>query len=98
MIARYPAIRIVSLALLGLSAPLLAQVHYRDDGQPWKQHAPSGPDAEVPGWFYNLGITGLRCIADRTSWLENIPRAPAGCAAESACCDPNPAGLSRPQG
>jgi len=37
-----------------------AQVHYHDDGHPWKQRANDGPDAEVDGWYYNLGITGLR--------------------------------------
>lgn len=36
------------------------QVHYHDDGRPWRQRARRGPDSEVPGWFYNLGITGLR--------------------------------------
>ncbi|MCX6879555.1 MAG: hypothetical protein NTW21_37990 [Verrucomicrobia bacterium] len=55
-----PSVRITSLVLLGLSAALQAQVHYRESGQPWAQRAPSGPDAEVPGWFYNLGLTGLR--------------------------------------
>ena len=53
-------LRIACLALIGLSVSLQAQVHYYDNGQPWSQRAPSGPDAEVPGWFYNLGITGLR--------------------------------------
>jgi hypothetical protein len=43
-----------------LAAPTVAQVHYHADGHPWKQRAGSGPDAEVPGWFLNLGITGLR--------------------------------------
>lgn len=37
-----------------------AQVHYHKDGRPWKQRARRGPDAAVPGWFYNLGLTGLR--------------------------------------
>lgn len=50
--------RIAVLALL--LAPLGAQVHYHEDGRPWKQRAKRGPDAEVPGWFYNLGTTGLR--------------------------------------
>ncbi len=36
------------------------QVHYHPDGQPWSNRAGRGPDAVVPGWFYNLGITGLR--------------------------------------
>ena len=54
------AFRLSGLVLLGLSASLQAAVHYHDDGQPWSQRASSGPDAEVPGWFYNLGITGMR--------------------------------------
>ena len=31
----------------------------------------SGPDAEVPGWYYNLGITGLRAqfVADEPKAL-----------------------------
>lgn len=37
-----------------------AQVHYYDNDSPWGYRANSGPDAEVPGWFYNLGLTGLR--------------------------------------
>lgn len=40
--------------------PATAQVHYHGNDSPWAQRADSGPDAEVPGWFYNLGITGLR--------------------------------------
>ncbi|MSR48031.1 MAG: hypothetical protein EXS13_13395 [Planctomycetes bacterium] len=40
--------------------PATAQVHYHADGQPWVQRAQEGPDAEVPGWYYNLGLTGLR--------------------------------------
>ena len=42
------------------SLPIEAQVHYRKDGSPWSRTVPRGPDAEVPGWFYNLGTTGLR--------------------------------------
>lgn len=38
----------------------VAQVHYYENGSPWNRKANSGPDANVPGWFYNLGITGLR--------------------------------------
>lgn len=59
------------LALPGLSAPLQAQVHYHDNGSPWTQRARSGPDAEVPGWFYNLGLTGLRAelVADEPKAL-----------------------------
>lgn len=63
-------IRIAGLALLSLSASVQAQVHYHPDGQPWTQRAASGPDAEVPGWFYNLGITGLRA-----QLVTNAPKA-----------------------
>ena len=44
----------------GAPAAAVAQVHYHEDGNPWKQRARSGPDAEVDGWYYNLGISGLR--------------------------------------
>ena len=37
-----------------------AQVHYHEDGRPWSQRAGSGPDHVVEGWFYNLGVTGIR--------------------------------------
>ena len=46
------------VGLFALTAP--AQVHHHPDGHPWKQRANRGPDAEVPGWYYNLGPTGLR--------------------------------------
>ncbi len=46
--------------VLGLGGSAGAQVHYHGDGQPWKQRARGGPDGEVPGWFYNLGGTGVR--------------------------------------
>ena len=51
---------------LVLVVPAAAQVHYHDSGHPWKQRASEGPDAEVPGWYYNLGITGMRAelVAD----------------------------------
>jgi hypothetical protein len=48
------------LAALTLAAPAAAQVHHHADGQPWKQQARRGPDAEVKGWLYNLGVTGVR--------------------------------------
>jgi hypothetical protein len=38
---------------------LPGQVAYSGDF-PWSQRADSGPDAKVPGWYYNLGITGIR--------------------------------------
>ncbi len=48
--------------LLALAATPVTptQVHYHPDGHPWKQTTDHGPDREVPGWYYNLGITGLR--------------------------------------
>ncbi|MAG58047.1 MAG: hypothetical protein CMJ83_17310 [Planctomycetes bacterium] len=48
------------LVLLTSAVAVTAQVHYHDHGQPWKQRARRGPDAEVPGWYYNLGISGIR--------------------------------------
>jgi len=53
---------VLALALTaGAFAPTAAaQVHYHADGRPWSQRADRGPDADVPGWFYNLGITGIR--------------------------------------
>ncbi|MAB60558.1 MAG: hypothetical protein CMO46_08480, partial [Verrucomicrobiales bacterium] len=50
---------------------LVSQVHYFENGRPWNQKAGSGPDAEVNGWFYNLGITGMRAelIAKEPNFL-----------------------------
>lgn len=42
------------------STHAFAQVDYAADGRPWSQRADGGPDAAVDGWYYNLGITGLR--------------------------------------
>ena len=50
----------VSFSLLCLATSLRAQVDYHGNDSPWGQRADAGPDAEVPGWYYNLGITGLR--------------------------------------
>jgi len=63
--------RLTCVIFLGLVAPAHAQVHYHDDTSPWGQRAEAGPDAEVPGWFYNLGITGLRAqlVADQPKAL-----------------------------
>ena len=47
------------VAWLAVSAAV-AQVHYFADGRPWRQRAHSGPDQVVDGWFYNLGVSGLR--------------------------------------
>lgn len=58
---RLPAAALRAIAFTAsLASPLTAQVHYHDDGRPWSERAHRGPDAEVPGWFYNLGITGMR--------------------------------------
>lgn len=58
------------MLLLALT-PLQAQVHYFPDSRPWSQRARSGPDAEVDGWYYNLGITGIRVqlVADEPKVL-----------------------------
>lgn len=45
---------------LGADGAAFSQVHYFGDGRPWNQRARKGPDAVVPGWYYNLGITGIR--------------------------------------
>ena len=50
----------VWLGAAALVADAVSQVHYHEDGRPWKQRARKGPDAEVEGWYYNLGITGIR--------------------------------------
>ncbi len=64
--------RVLSIvATFVVAASATAQVHYHDSGHPWKQRARSGPDAEVPGWYYNLGITGMRAelVADEPKSL-----------------------------
>lgn len=60
MPSRYFSSSVSFLTLFCLTVPLYAQVDYQDKDSPWGQRADSGPDSEVPGWFYNLGITGLR--------------------------------------
>lgn len=71
MIAHSRMTRLACLVLFGLAVPVQAQVHYHDDTSPWGQRTEAGPDADVPGWFYNLGITGLRAqlVADRPKAL-----------------------------
>lgn len=71
MISRFSTFGLVCLVTVAPTATLQAQVHYHDDGNPWSQRADSGPDAQVPGWFYNLGITGLRArlVADEPKAL-----------------------------
>jgi hypothetical protein len=75
-----PALVFSSL-LAVTSARLMGQVAY-EGGQPWSQRADSGPDSEVPGWYYNLGITGIRAelVADEPKALlvkHVFPRTPA---------------------
>lgn len=72
----------IGLFLLCLASPLQAQVHYHNNDSPWGHRAGSGPDAEVPGWYYNLGITGLRAqlVADQPKALlikYVFPKSPA---------------------
>ena len=43
--------------------PLTAQVDY-NGASPWSRTTKVAPDSEVPGWFYNLGITGMRVQLD----------------------------------
>jgi len=69
------------LLLAGIALPAAGQVHYTDD-RPWSQKANDGPDKDVPGWFYNLGITGVRAelVADDPKTLVVryvFPKTPA---------------------
>lgn len=73
--------RAIAIAPL-LFASAMAQVHYHADGRPWSQRAGGGPDADVPGWYYNLGVTGLRVelVADAPQHLvvrHVLPGSPA---------------------
>lgn len=52
---------------LGASSIAFAQVDY-DGDYPWNDAVDGGPDGNVPGWYINLGITGLR--------TQLIPEAP----------------------
>jgi len=65
---------LIALGLLAFVGPANAQVHYHKDGNPWKQRARRGPDAEVDGWYYNLGITGIRVELVADSPKELIVR------------------------
>lgn len=51
---------VIGLCVACPGIALFAQVDYHSKDNPWGRRTKSGPDAEVPGWFYNLGITGLR--------------------------------------
>ena len=63
------ALRLLCCALF--ATPLVAQVDYDERGNPWNRRAHEGPDSVVPGWFYNLGPTGMRARleAERPSEL-----------------------------
>ena len=50
------------LLLVAVCVAAYAQVDYNEQGFPWKNKTSNGPDAEVPGWYYNLGITGIRAV------------------------------------
>ncbi|MCP4769903.1 MAG: PDZ domain-containing protein [Planctomycetes bacterium] len=65
------AVLLISILWAVAVAPLAAQVHYQPGGSPWNQRAHDGPDSEVPGWYYNLGITGIRVelTEDAPEWL-----------------------------
>jgi Family of unknown function (DUF6288)/Carbohydrate esterase, sialic acid-specific acetylesterase/Bacterial Ig domain len=61
---RFTMKKILPLLALALSCPLLkGQVDY-DGTYPWSQTTSIAPDNAVPGWFYNLGVTGLRVQLD----------------------------------
>ena len=70
MIKTFCMLQLIGLLAMCMTLPLHAQVDYREES-PWNQRAESGPDAQVPGWFYNLGITGLRAqlVADEPKAL-----------------------------
>ncbi|MEM7235066.1 MAG: DUF6288 domain-containing protein [Planctomycetota bacterium] len=53
---------VVVTGLFSLNATVSAQVHYNKDGRPWKVKTRRGPDADAGGWYYNLGVTGIRAI------------------------------------
>jgi hypothetical protein len=60
---------VLASLLVATTSTSMAQVDYGGD-QLWNQRADSGPDAEVPGWYYNLGLSGIR-----TQLVENEPKA-----------------------
>lgn len=75
-------LQLILSAIILATSPLHAQVDYGEDGQPWKQRADRGPDAEVPGWYYNLGLTGIRAelVAEHPKALlvrYILPKTPA---------------------
>ncbi|MFT6714439.1 MAG: hypothetical protein ACJAVJ_001725 [Planctomycetota bacterium] len=59
---------ILALGLLLYPSPSFAQVHYDGPDHPWGQRAESGPDAEVDGWYFLGGLSGIRA-----QLLEDAP-------------------------
>jgi hypothetical protein len=62
MIARRPLLSAVAGAAVvaGLCFRLLPPAPALPVKQSWNQTTRVAPDAEVPGWFINLGVTGAR--------------------------------------
>ncbi|MEM7384573.1 MAG: DUF6288 domain-containing protein, partial [Verrucomicrobiota bacterium] len=54
---------LIALVCLMFLIPVRAQVVYNGES-PWSERTDVAPDDVVPGWFYNLGITGLRVKLD----------------------------------
>ena len=60
---RLPCLRIVRGACLGAFVFLVPVPAWSLDRPPWEKLTTKvGPDAEVPGWYVNLGITGARAM------------------------------------
>jgi hypothetical protein len=53
---------IAFIAGLFAAVPVVSQVHYHKNGRPWSVTTKRGPDAIAGGWYYNLGITGMRAV------------------------------------
>ena len=62
------------VAIFGLSPGMSGQVHYHPTGRPWDQRASAGPDAEVPGWYYNLKADANVEIRDGASVQSMVVR------------------------
>ncbi|MFT6714607.1 MAG: hypothetical protein ACJAVJ_001895 [Planctomycetota bacterium] len=54
------SLSLVLYAVCLLTPVGFGQVHYDGPDHPWKQRADRGPDAVVDGWYYNLGLSGIR--------------------------------------
>ncbi len=51
---------IFSVVLIFCSSLAYSQVYVSGDGSPWNRTLKDELDQNVPGWFINLGITGIR--------------------------------------